>query len=101
MKKSNPSSENLKKMQEEIVRLEYLNNFLTLSLQKRDEMLAHLMEENRKLKEVTIFFERTFSSLNKTHTLSPRKVIKIHIIFYFFILLKRKTKDPQYQTKFI
>lgn len=89
-------------MQDEIVRLEYLNNFLTLSLQKRDEMLAHLMEENRKLKELTVFFERTFASLNKTHTLSPRKVLSI-----FYIIpkkknyLKRKTKDPQYQTKFI
>ena len=49
-----------------------------VSLQKRDEMLTHLMEENRKLKELSIFLERTMNGLNKTHTLSPRKV------FYFF-----------------
>ena len=66
--------EKVKKLQEENFRLEYVNKYLTVSLQKRDEMLTHLMEENRKLKEVSIFLERTMRGFNKTRTLSPRKV---------------------------
>ena len=35
----------------EIERLEYLNKYLVITQQKRDEMLNHTLEENRKLNE--------------------------------------------------
>jgi len=37
----------------EIQRLEYINKYLVISQQKRDEMLTHILEENRKLKEMS------------------------------------------------
>ena len=37
----------------EIQRLEYINKYLVISQQKRDEMLTHILEENRKLKELS------------------------------------------------
>ena len=39
-----------------------------MSLDKRDEMLSHTIEENRKLKELTIFYERMMDG-----SLHPRK----------------------------
>ena len=75
VKKRSDLKEKIKGLEEENFRLEYVNNYLVVSLQKRDEMLTHLMEENRKLKELTIFLERTMNGLHKTQTLSIRKVI--------------------------
>ena len=46
----------LKYKNKEIKRLEYLNKHLIMSLDKRDEMLSHTIEENRKLKELTILY---------------------------------------------
>ena len=71
----NELKEKVKGLEEEIVRLEYINKYFEVSLQKRDEMLTHLMEENRKLKELSIFFERQINGMNKTLTLKSRKVI--------------------------
>ena len=45
----------------EIQRLEYLNKYLIIAQQKRDEMLNHTLEENRKLKELIIMYEKTIS----------------------------------------
>jgi len=39
-----------------------------MSLDKRDEMLSHTIEENRKLKELTILYERMMDG-----SLHPRK----------------------------
>ena len=61
VKKRSDLKEKIKGLEEENFRLEYVNNYLVVSLQKRDEMLTHLMEENRKLKELTIFLERTIN----------------------------------------
>lgn len=44
----------------EIQRLEYINKYLVISQQKRDEMLTHTLEENRKLKEMSLRMERKF-----------------------------------------
>lgn len=71
----NELKERVKALEEEIIRLEYINKYFEVSLQKRDEMLTHLMEENRKLKELSIFFERQINGMNKTFTLKSRKVI--------------------------
>ena len=71
----NELKEKVKCLEEEIVRLEYINKYFEVSLQKRDEMLTHLMEENRKLKELSIFFERQINGMNKTLTLKSRKVV--------------------------
>lgn len=59
----------------EIKRLEYVNSCLLVSIKKRDEMLFHIMEENRKLKDFCDLLERTLNGMNKS-TLSPRKVGK-------------------------
>lgn len=75
--------EKIKALKEEILRLEYINKYFEVSLQKRDEMLTHLMEENRKLKELTIFLERTMNGINKTHTLNPRKANQKKFNFIF------------------
>lgn len=58
----------LKYKNKEIKRLEYLNKHLIMSLEKRDEMLSHTIEENRKLKELTILYERMMDG-----SLHPRK----------------------------
>ena len=58
----------LKYKNKEIKRLEYLNQHLVMSLDKRDEMLSHTIEENRKLKELTILYERMMDG-----SLHPRK----------------------------
>lgn len=42
----------------EIQRLEYINKYLVISQQKRDEMLTHVLEENRRLKELTLKLEK-------------------------------------------
>ena len=42
----------------EIQRLEYINKYLVVSQQKRDEMLTHVLEENRRLKELTLKLEK-------------------------------------------
>ena len=42
----------------EIQRLEYLNKYLIIAQQKRDDMLTHTLEENRKLKEVALRAEK-------------------------------------------
>ena len=41
----------------EIERLEHLNKYLVLIQEKRDEMLQHTLEENRKLKERSLRVE--------------------------------------------
>lgn len=45
----------------EIQRLEYLNKYLVISQQKRDEMLTHTLEENRKLKELAVRNEKKYA----------------------------------------
>ena len=45
----------------EIQRLEYLNKYLVISQQKRDEMLTHTLEENRKLKEHAVRNEKKYA----------------------------------------
>ena len=67
--KSSQMLENLLKYKnKEIKRFEYLNKHLIMSLDKRDEMLSHTIEENRKLKELTILYERMMDG-----SLHPRK----------------------------
>lgn len=38
----------------EIQRLEYINKYFVVSQQKRDEMLTHVLEENRRLNPVDV-----------------------------------------------
>lgn len=49
----------------EIQRLEYLNKYLVIAQQKRDEMLTHTLEENRKLKELSIRNEKKYTGPDK------------------------------------
>lgn len=58
----------LKYKNKEILRLEYLNKHLIMTLKKRDEMLSHTIEENRKFKELNILYERMMDG-----SLHPRK----------------------------
>jgi hypothetical protein len=51
----------------EIQRLEYINKYLVISQQKRDEMLTHTLEENRKLKEMSLRMERKIPEKKKTN----------------------------------
>lgn len=58
--------ENIQKFKnKEIQRLEYLNKFLVIAQKKRDEMLTHTLEENRKLKELALLYERMLSDKKK------------------------------------
>jgi hypothetical protein len=59
----------------EIQRLEYLNKYLIIAQQKRDEMLNHTLEENRKLKELIIMYEKTISE-NRVSASQPSQKIK-------------------------
>lgn len=54
----------------EIQRLEYLNKYLVIAQQKRDEMLTHTLEENRKLKELAIRAEKKFTETRQRTQLS-------------------------------
>lgn len=56
----------LNKKIEEIKRLSYLNDFFNNMKEQRDEMIAHLMLENRKLKENLFFHQRV--NEGKIHT---------------------------------
>jgi len=45
-----------------------LNKYLIIAQQKRDEMLNHTLEENRKLKELIIMYEKTISENRLSNT---------------------------------
>ena len=67
--------ENLVKYKnKEIQRLEFLNRYLVVAQQKRDEMLAHTLEENRKLKELTLIYERMMNG--NLHSRVKIRVVK-------------------------
>lgn len=70
----------LKYKNKEIRRLEYLNKHLIMSLDKRDEMLSHTIEENRKLKELTILYERmmdgSLHARKKTPFITPPQTVR-------------------------
>ena len=57
----------------EIQRLEYLNKFLVIAQQKRDDMLSHTLEENRHLKELALHAEKLQKGYEKRqkHAKSP------------------------------
>lgn len=67
-------AEKIRERDKEIRNLKILNNHLIISLQERDEMISHIIEENRKLQELFNILQRSLHSMNKFHTLSPRKV---------------------------
>jgi len=48
----------IRSKEKEIQRLGYVNKFLNLSLQNKDQLLAQTLDENRKLKELSLSIER-------------------------------------------
>ena len=47
----------------EIERLQYLIKYLTIAQQKRDEMLSHIQEENRKFKQHMLISKASISGV--------------------------------------
>lgn len=87
--------ENLVKYKnKEIKKLEYLNKHLIMSLDKRDEMLSHTIEENRKLKELTILYERMMDG-----SLHPRKRNQFLSINTQPITKQKSTYSPSQREK--
>jgi hypothetical protein len=56
----------INKANEELKRLSYMNDFLQNLKEQRDEMIAHMMVENRKLKENLLFHQKV--NEGKIHT---------------------------------
>ena len=48
----------IRSKEKEIQRLEYVNKFLNLSIQNKEQLLTQTLDENRKLKELTLSIER-------------------------------------------
>lgn len=67
-------AEKIRERDKEIRNLKILNNHFIISLQERDEMISHIIEENRKLQELVNMLQSSLNSMNKFHPLSPRKV---------------------------
>ena len=48
--KSNLTTEEYKRLEKELVKMKYINTQMTLSQKKREEMIAYIIEENKKLR---------------------------------------------------